>query len=284
VPPDFIATLRHVLQTQQDDAWLLSEMLMLPSEKYVAQLMTEIDVDAIHTARETMLIAIATQLRDDLLQVYQSNHVSAQSQTFSMKAAGQRYLKNRCLSYLMLLADASCIQLGVTQFESALSHNMSDTIGALYSLANTNSAERELTLAKFYQTWRHNQLVIDKWFTLQATSKLPDTLSNVKKLLQHEAFDIKNPNKVYALVGAFGQHNPVRFHAATGEGYAFLSDVVQRLDAMNPQVAARMITPLISWRRYDKNRQSLMREQLEVIIKKQGTSRDVYELTSKSLD
>jgi aminopeptidase N len=169
------------------------------------------------------------------------------------------------------------------QFAAALSVNMTDTIGALRTLVNIDSPERELALKKFYETWKDNALVVDKWFALQAVSKLPGALQNVKNLLQHEAFDIKNPNKVYALIGAFGHQNLFHFHASNGEGYAFLAEIVQQLDGLNPQVAARMIQPLIQWQRYDKKRQELMRKQLEIVSKNSKISNDVYELVSKSL-
>jgi aminopeptidase N len=126
--------------------------------------------------------------------------------------------------------------------------------------------------------------VVDKWLSLQATSRLPDTLRQVEGLLAHPAFDLRNPNRVRALIGAFAQGNPVRFHAAAGEGYAFLAEQVLRLDALNPQVAARMVAPMARWRRYDQGRQAHLRAQLERVLARPGLSRDVYEVVSKSLE
>jgi aminopeptidase N len=284
VPANFIEAFQYVLRTQQEDKWLLAEMLTLPSEKYLAEQMAVIDIDAIHTAREFLLQEIAVKTKDLFLEMYQQNQTHDSEYAFTVPAVGQRQLKNMCLAYLMLLPDAQIHEkLGMQQFTTALSENMTDTMGALRTLVNIEEPLREVALKKFYETWKDNALVVDKWFALQAISKLPGTLQNVKKLLQHEAFDMKNPNKVYALIGAFGHQNLFHFHASNGEGYAFLAEIVQQLDGLNPQVAARMIQPLIQWQRYDKKRQELMRKQLEIISKNKKISNDVYELVSKSL-
>ena len=125
--------------------------------------------------------------------------------------------------------------------------------------------------------------MVDKWLTLQATSRLPGTLKEVESLLRHPAFNLKNPNRVRALIGAFCQGNPARFHAADGAGYAFLGKRILELDPLNPQVASRLVLPLTRWRRYDENRQRMMRAQLERIAALPGLSRDVFEMVSKSL-
>jgi len=126
--------------------------------------------------------------------------------------------------------------------------------------------------------------VVDKWFSIQAGSRLPDTLEQVRKLLHHPAFRLTNPNKVRALIGRFCMGNPVRFHAANGEGYRFLADQVIELDAINPQIAARLVSALSRWKRFDAGRQTRMREQLQRIVERPKVSRDVFEIVSKSLD
>lgn len=283
-PVNFIAAFQHVLRTQQDDKWLLAEMLTLPSERYLAEQMAVVDVDAIHVAREFLLQEIAKQAKELLLETYSQNHDKQGIYKFTMPAVGKRQLKNLCLAYLMHLGDQGLYDsLALQQFTSALTNNMTDTTGAIRTLVNIDSPLREQALADFYHTWKGNALVVDKWFSLQATSKLPGALLNVKALMKHDAFDIKNPNKVYALIGGFAQNNPVNFHMNSGEGYQFLADVVQQLDGLNPQVAARMVQPLIQWRRYDKKRQDLMKAQLEKIVSNKTISNDVYELVSKSL-
>jgi aminopeptidase N len=283
IPDDFIHAFKNVFESMQKDKLLAAEMLSLPSEKYLAEQVSVIDVDAIHTVRESILFAMAMQMKNLFIELYQKNH-DTKAYEFNMESVAKRQLKNLCLSYLMLLEDVNIHEdFALKQFRHSLRNNMTDTMGALRCLVNINGALREQALKEFYQEWKNEALVVDKWLALQATSKLPSTLYRVKQLVQHEAFDIKNPNKVYSLIGAFCQSNPVRFHAANGEGYQFLAEMILKLDAMNPQVAARMIKPLIDWRRYDKDRQKLMREQLEMILKEKKISSDVFELVTKSL-
>jgi aminopeptidase N len=161
--------------------------------------------------------------------------------------------------------------------------NMTDVAAALTCLANSESPEREEALEAFSQKWRNDPLVMDKWFTLQATSKRPDTLEKVKRLMEHPTFNIKNPNKVRALIGAFFHGNPARFHDRSGDGYAFHGDQVLGIDSLNPQVAARLLGAITRWRKYDETRQGMMKAQLERIAAAPGISRDVYEIASKSL-
>ncbi len=284
LPNNFITPFQYLLETEQKDKLLLAEMLTLPSEKYLAEQLDVIDVDAVHHVREFLLLEMAKKLKDNFLKLYQLQHTPDNVYQFTMEEVGKRQLKNLCLRYLMLLDDISIYEnIAMRQFKHALTNNMTDTMVVLRCLVNIDSQLRALALSEFYTAWRSNPLVVDKWFAVQATSKLVDTLDTVKNLMQHEAFDIKNPNKVYALIGAFSQQNPVRFHAKNGEGYQFLADCILQLNAINPQIAARMVTPLTNWKRYDKARQNLMCEQLQVILREKNLSRDVYELVSKSL-
>jgi len=278
----FTDMLNYILEHDHDDDFLLAEMLKIPSEKYIGEQMKIIDVDAIHTAREYMLTEIAKSLEKNLLTTYQRHHQPSNTHTFNIKDIGKRQLKNRCLSYLMLLPKYQ--ELGLQQFEASLKTNMSDLQTALTALANIDSPHREKALQHFYNEWKHDPLVVDKWLAVQASSKLKGTLQTVKQLTHHEAFDIKNPNKVYALIGTFGQRNAVNFHANDGEGYAFLREMVQQLDKLNPQVAARMVNPLTSFKRYDKERQALMQKQLEWLLQDTKISKDLYELVEKSLN
>ena len=160
---------------------------------------------------------------------------------------------------------------------------MTDQLGALAALANHDGPERAAALAAFYERWRREALVVDKWLALQATSWLPGTLDVVKALMAHEAFNLRNPNKVRALIGAFCQANPVHFHARDGSGYTFLADQVLALNAFNPQIAARLIVAFTRWRKFDPIRQREMRDRLERILAAPGLSPDVYEIAAKSL-
>jgi aminopeptidase N len=170
--------------------------------------------------------------------------------------------------------------LAYEQFRSA--GNMTDAMAALTALANTECPERQPALDAFYARWQSEPLVVDKWLAVQATSRLPGALARVHELLSHPAFDIKVPNKVYALIRAFAS-NHVRFHAADGSGYAFLADQVIRLDALNPQVAARMARAFDRWRKFDQERQAKAKAALERIRDANGLSRDVGEIVTKAL-
>lgn len=275
----FINVFQNVLENGQNNPFLLAELLTLPSERYLAEQMTVIDVNAIHVVREFMSLEIAKQLKPLLFTNYQRHHHS--SYQINSEEIGHRQLKNLCLAYLMKLPEF--IPEALQQFKQAMQSNMTDTLAALKTLVNHAGAEREEALALFYDTWQPHALVIDKWFAVQAAANLPNTLQQVQQLLQHPAFDLKNPNKVYALVGTFTRANPVYFHSLSGEGYQLLTDVVLQLNTLNPLIAARMVTPLTDWRRYDEGRQALMQTQLETILKHKKISKDVYELVSKSL-
>ena len=160
---------------------------------------------------------------------------------------------------------------------------MTDRIAALGLLAESDLPERESALAGFYDRWRGDALVIDKWFALQAQTQRPDAIDQVTRLLDHEAFTLKNPNRVRSLIGTFAGGNPTGFHRADGAGYALVADQLLALDRLNPQVAARMMTPFGRWRRYDAGRQDLMKAQLERILATPNLSRDSFEIASKSL-
>ncbi len=278
---EFIALWESVLKKLPEDKFLLSQMLTLPSERYLAELLSVIDVEAIHAAREFMALEAAKKLKDLWLRIYQDLHDPQTPYVYDVQEVGKRQLKNLCLYYLMLLPEQST--LGMAQFKDALTKNMTDTFGALRCLSNLPSPLRAMALDQFYSAWRQQPLIVDKWLAVQAGSKLETTLTEIKKLIAHEAFDFKNPNKVYSLIGTFAQQNMYRFHEPRGEGYAFLTDCVLQLNEFNPIVAARMVKPLVEWRRFDPERQRLMREYLETILRQKKLSGDVQELVTKSL-
>jgi aminopeptidase N len=168
----------------------------------------------------------------------------------------------------------------MAQLESA--DNMTDTMAALAALANHDSDQTRSALNRFYDKWSQEPLVVDKWLAVQAASSLPQTLSNVKRLTEHDAFDIRNPNKVYALIRTFGA-NHVRFHAADGTGYAFVADQIIRLDPINPQIAARITRCFDRWRKFDEQRQKHAIKALERIQAASGLSVDTNEVVSRTL-
>ena len=275
-----VAAFKHLLEQRWDDLSYLSLLLTLPTENYLAEQMAVVDVESIHSAREFVQKNLAVQLQKHFSQWYQDNHREESGQ-FDTGAIGRRRIKNICLGYLSKLEKDNVYQIAEQQFNAAL--NMTDQVAALSVILNSQHPSREQCLHAFFQQWQEESLVIDKWFTLQATSNRSDTFATVNNLMQHAAFDLKNPNRVRALIGAFSLSNQLHFHAANGQGYKFLADQVIVLNALNPQVASRMAGALTQWRRYDKNRQTLMRAQLERIINTQNISTDLYEVASKSL-
>ncbi|HEC15999.1 MAG TPA: aminopeptidase N [Sedimenticola sp.] len=281
VPSGYIHAMGKALNDGAADPVLLAEVLTLPAESYLGDQMEEVDVDGIHAAREALKTRIGSELRDDLLRIYRAGRETGPYRP-EPADIGRRSLKNRCLGYLMQEAGAHARSLCWRQFQEG--HNMTDVIAALGLLANTDCEEREQALGAFYEKWKDDPLVLDKWFAIQATSKLPGTLERVKALKAHPAFSIKNPNRVRSLIGAFCSANQVGFHRADGAGYAFLADNVLELDGLNPQVAARMLRLMSRWRRYDPARRKLMQEQLQRIVAVEGLSKDVYEIASKSLE
>ncbi len=269
-----------LLADEGDDLSYQALLLTLPDETYLAGQMAVIDVDAIHHAREFVKTTLAYALRDDFKRVYLIHHRD-ESGKFHAGAVGRRRLKNACLGYLNQLDSSDTYNLVAEQFEQA--RNMTDQMAALSAIVNSRHPAKADYLDRFYRQWRQEALVIDKWFALQAGSSMPNTFATVQALMQHPAFDMKTPNRVRALIGAFSQANPVHFHAQNGEGYRFLADQVLALNSLNPQIASRMVTGFAQWRRYDESRQVLMKQQLQRIVATEQLSPDVYEIASKSL-
>ncbi len=278
-PQAFVDAFARVLAYAPHDPAFGAEALALPSEIYVAEQLEEVDPDAIHAARNALRRQLALALKKELLAAYHA-HVVPGPYSPDARSAGRRALKNLCLGYLMELDDVEARGLARLQFESA--DNMTDAMAALAALANCDCAERAPALAAFYAKWKSEPLVVDKWLAVQAGSRLPGTLAEVKKLLEHPAFDIRNPNKVYALIRSFCA-NHARFHAADGGGYAFIADRVIALDALNPQVAARMARAFDRWKKFDAGRRKLARAALERIRDAKGLSNDVAEIVTKAL-
>jgi aminopeptidase N len=252
--------------------------MILPGEAYLADQMEIADVDAIHAVRDAARIAINAALHDRLKATYDR---LADSGVYSIDgpAIGRRSLRNVCLGYLSAGGDPD---LASRQFDTA--GNMTDSLAALAVLAGIDRPERTAALAAFHAKWRDDPLVLDKWFSIQATSPLPNAVEHVRALSAHADFDLRNPNRIRALVGAFAGANQVRFHDQRGNGYRFLSDIVLQLDPANPQVAARIVGPLGQWRRMDASRQTLMKAELNRILALPGLSTNTFEVVSKSVN
>jgi aminopeptidase N len=278
-PASYAEAFGQVLANSGADPAFAAEALSLPSEIYLAEQMEVVDPDAIHAVRVRLAGDLAALHRAELLAAYHT-HATAGPYSPDAGSAGKRSLRNLCLAYLMELTTPEACDLAFRQFSAA--DNMTDSIAALAVLADFDCADRARTLQLFYERWQDEPLVVDKWLRTQSMSRLPCTLAEVKRLTAHPAYSMRNPNKVYALVGSFtGNH--VRFHAADGSGYEFLADQIIALDALNPQVAARIARAFDRWKKVDAPRQQHARAALERIRGMPGLSREVFEIVDKGL-
>jgi aminopeptidase N len=289
IPEAFVAACGRVLDDGLSlDPALAAEALNLPAEAVLAEAVVArgdtIDPEAIHAARVGLRRHLAACLRDQFEAVWSA---LAPGEPYAPDGAqvGRRALRNTCLGYLAESdADYLCSAV-VPRLSSQLtsSGNMTDEIAALATLANLDLPERETALADFYARWQDEALVIDKWLSVQATSRLPGGAARVRILMQHPAFDLKNPNRVYALVRGFCGANPRHFHAADGSGYALAADVISELQAINPQVASRIARSFDRWRQFDAGRQAHARTALERIAAIEGLAKDVAEVVGNAL-
>lgn len=263
------------------DKALVAESLVLPGEAYLTELADVADPEAIHQARQIMRGQIAEIHKDELLRVYRDN-LNEGGYRFDATDAGKRRLRNEVLSLLLETGDQAIIDMALAQFDGA--DNMTDRIAVVAAIADIDCAQRQTVLDKFHQAAHGDDLVLDKWFAVQAASHLPGTLAQVVKLMGRPEFDIKNPNKVRAVVGTFAHRNLVRFHEADGSGYRFLADRVIELDVINPQIAARLVGAFNRWRKYDAARQRLARGELERILGTPKLSKAVYEIVTRNLE
>jgi aminopeptidase N len=277
--PLYVEAVGRVLERAGDDHAFAANMLSPPLESEMAMAMAVIDPDAIHTARGTLIRAIASAHGKGFAALYER---LASAGVFSPDAAsaGRRALRNACLRYLTAADDEEAAKLAEAHYRAA--GNMTDMIAGLAALTRMTSPRADAAFAHFHDRFENNPLVLDKWMGLQAGSPRPDTAARVRQLMDDPAFDLRNPNRVRALIGAFSG-NQLRFHAADGEGYRLLSEAVRALDKINAQVAARMAGAFESWRRFDEARQTLMRAELETIAQTPGLSANLFEVTGKML-
>lgn len=279
VPKSWLAAHDAILNHPSLHPALKAEILTLPAISYLLELGQSTDIDAIAVVRLFLKKSLAENFKEKFLSSYNA-HTNTERYVYTPSAVASRVLKNLCLGYLLLGKSASGIDVCMKQWNSA--NNMTDALGVLNALSNTECTERQMVLDAFYEHWKHDPLVLDKWFRVQALSELPNTIDVVKALMQHPAFEITNPNKVYSLIGAFAA-NLVCFHDISGAGYVLLADAVLQLDKLNPQVAARMVKAFTSWKRFDTGRQEKIKVQLERIKNQTGLSGDVFEIVSKCL-
>jgi aminopeptidase N len=277
--PLYIEALGPVLEHAERDMAFAANMLSLPLESEMAMALKVIDPDAIHAARVALVRTVAAAHGKAFADLY--DRLSGPG-TFSPDAqsAGKRALRNACLRFLTAADDEAAAGLAGAHYDSAT--NMTDMIAGLAALSRMTSPRAVKAFAHFHDRFAADPLVLDKWMALQAGSPRADTVHRVRELMKHPAFDIKNPNRVRALVGAFSG-NQLRFHATDGSGYALVGDVVRSLDGINAQVAARMAGAFETWKRFDEKRRALIRAELEATLKTPGLSSNMFEVVSKML-
>jgi aminopeptidase N len=273
-----VEAVRHTLADPALDPALVAEAVLLPSESFIGDHMERVDPEAVFAARQALRSELGRALERPWRDAYAAN--AANRYEYSPAAKGARRLKTVALGYLLAAGAEGAAALAERQFADA--DNMTDRLGALGALASSDAAERNGALGAFYDRYRDDPLVLDKWFTVQAGSSRDDTLDAVLALARHPDFSLANPNRMRSLVGAFAA-NQRAFHAPGGRGYRFLADMILAVDALNPQTAARLVPPLGRWRRFDEGRATLMKAELERIVATTGVSKEVFEQASKSL-
>lgn len=277
--PKFVQGLKSILCDPSLDKEFIAKAITLPGEGEIMDMMEVADPDAVHAVRTFIRKELASQLKSEFLSTVENNR-SSEEYVFDHPNMSGRALKNTALAYLGSLEDTEITELALHEYKTAT--NMTDQFAALSAISQKPGKTRDDVLADFYTKWQHNYLVVNKWFALQAMSNIPGNVENVRKLLNHPAFDLRNPNKVYSLIGGFCG-SPVNFHAKDGSGYKFLGEIVLQLDKLNPQVASRMVSAFSRWRRFDESRQTLAKQQLETIMSANGLSENVFEIALKSL-
>ncbi|MEB5921107.1 aminopeptidase N [Franconibacter daqui] len=270
---------RAILLDDTIDPALAAEILTLPSQNEMAELFQTIDPLAIAAVHQALTRTLATELADEFLAVY--NATKLEGYRVDHADIGKRALRNICLHYLAFGDVQLADKLVSQQYHSA--DNMTDALAALAAAVGAQLPCRDTLLAEYDEKWHQDGLVMDKWFILQATSPAQNALQKVRELLNHRSFSLGNPNRVRSLIGAFAGSNPAAFHAEDGSGYQFMVEMLTELNSRNPQVASRLIEPLIRLKRYDANRQALMRAALETLRALPNLSGDLYEKISKAL-
>ena len=280
VDENYIKLWGGYLTDKNSDPAYIARLIMLPQENYLADKMDVVDVDAIHSVRSRMKKVLATRYKKELLEVYRENDISDKPYRFSTEDAGKRSLKNMALSFLGSLEIDEIDQIVQHQYFNA--NNMSDRLAALNVCSNSKDPKRDEILEDFYQRNKQDTGVVNKWLFCCACADRPDAVSAVRRLMEHPAFEMTNPNKLRSVMGGFAYNQP-EFHKADGSGYALAAEMAIKVDGFNPQMACHMIRPMIRWKRFDQKRQELMKAALKKVIQKEGISKNVYELVTKSL-
>ncbi len=275
---ELIDAFRGVLLDANLEPAFIAQVLSLPSINEITGWYQQIDIDAVNTVLNSITLSLSKELEDELSATY---HTLKQADySIEHDAIGKRALRNQCLQFLAHTENGN--QLVQEQYASA--NNMTDTIAAMTAANNAQLECRETLMADYSDKWKHDGLVMDKWFVLQGSNPAEDALEKVKATMSHEAFSLKNPNRIRSLIGSFLSANPVHFHDKSGSGYLFAGEILRQLNDTNPQVASRLIDPLLKFRKYDESRQALIRAELEKLKAMDNLAKDLFEKVTKALD
>jgi aminopeptidase N len=274
-----VAAYHGILAGESLDLALVAEMLVLPGEKYIGEMLERVDVHRVRAVREALKLALATANETQLLAHYHACNESGAYQ-LNPDAMARRHLKNICLGYLLHLQREAYFELCSEQFERA--DNMTDQIACLRVVVHCRHASRDRIVSAFYQQWKDNALVVDKWFSALGSSQAEDALEQIRPLFDHPAYSLTNPNRARSLLGAMIA-NSGAFHQADGSGYALAAQKILQLDAINPQIAARLAGPFVHWRKLVAQQEKLMKSQVEAMLGSERVSNDLNELLTTSL-
>ncbi|WP_226646204.1 aminopeptidase N [Microbulbifer variabilis] len=279
--PELVEAYRDVLSNTALDPALVAEILRLPSEQSIAEMSDIIDAEAIVAAREFTYRSLAEALFPEFWSKYSELNIQKPYSPNAQDIA-ERGLKNTCLTYLAATEKGDALNLVQKQFETA--GNMTDSAASLSALINFADAQKaDAAIQDFYQRWKDDTQVVELWLGLQSGSARNGTLNKVKDLMNHPAFEFKNPNKVRAVIGGFSNRNFKQFHKEDGSGFHFVAEQVILLDKLNPQIAARLVVPITRWKKYNETISEKMRAALQHVLDAGGLSADVFEVVSKSL-
>ena len=280
LPDLMIQGFKSVLTSETLDPALIADMFEFISETGAMEFFDCVDIEALHNAREFMLKQLAIALKDEFINAYHSHQVSGDYQPNTQDIANRK-LANLALLFISKADPEFANELVINQINN--SNNMTDHLGGLVAANSALLDCRASVMSDFENSWHTNGLVMDKWFALQASSLDKNVLDNIKALFEHRSFDFNNPNRLRSLLGSFVQNNPYYFHAIDGSGYLFLTEQLIKLNEQNPQVASRLITPLIQFKRLDDTRKNLIKVQLNRLLKLDNLAVDLFEKVTKAL-
>ena len=278
LPEAVVDAFRGVLLSDTLEPAFIAEMMALPSHNEVSGWYKQVDVDAVATVLKAIKVQLANALTDELSALYHS--LNQAEYTVEHAAIGKRSLRNTALAFLAHTELGN--ELAEKQYANA--NNMTDTIAAMSAANSAQLPCREALMSDYSNKWKHDGLVMDKWFALQGTNPAENALEVIKQTMDHEAFSLKNPNRTRSLIGSFLNMNPVRFHSKSGEGYKFAGEILRELNTSNPQVASRLIDPLLKFRKFDEERQALIKAELEALKSMDNLAKDLFEKVTKALE